>query len=339
MDQPIFSVILPTFNRASYLPEALDSIFAQGVAGVQVIVVDDGSTDDTEAVVAAYAHPVQDVHRENGGAGAARNTGLSQATGRFISFLDSDDLWMPGKMKAELAIFDDDPQAEAIISDSERWLEDELVCRSWFAEQGTAAPGDKPALLAPTPPRWTRRKTFATCCLTIKKTALERLGQPPFDTSLPTHQDWDFAIRMIHSCRVIVLPQLTAKIRRFDDGTRKDRPLPGTPYPPAVKQLMASRRYRIFEKAQNMKGWPDAVVPHIKRARSEAAREFADNLGGWWRRGLARMIVGELRRGAWGNAAVVMASGLAPTAIRPLFRRPYAADEQRPIAAPAERPS
>ena len=319
MDQPVFSVILPTFNRARVLSDALDSIFIQGVPDVQVIVVDDGSTDDTEAVVAAYGFGIKYVRQENGGTAAARNTGLNLATGRFISFLDSDDVWLPGKMKAELSIFDSNSSAEAVISDSERWLENELVCRSWFGEQGLVVPGHKPTQLASTPPLWTKRKIFATCCLTMKRSALERLGNPPFDTSFETHQCWDFAIRMIHSCNVIVLPDRTAMVRRFDDGSRVGRPLPGTPYPPAVKRVMAYRRYRIFEKAQSMKGWPNEVVPHIKAARSEAAREFADNLSGWRRPDLVRLVLKELRRGAFGSAAAVMASGLAPARLRSLF--------------------
>ena len=339
MAQPIFSVILPTFNRARFLPDALDSVFIQGVADVQVIVIDDGSTDDTEAAVARYGSNIQYVRQENGGAAAARNTGLSLATGRFISFLDSDDLWLPGKMKAELSVFDSLASAEAVISDSERWLENELVCRSWFADQGLFVPDHKPAPLTLMPPLWTRRKPFATCCLTITRAALERLGDPPFDTSLRTHQDWDFAIRMIHSCNVIVLPDSTAIIRRFDDGSRRGRPLPGTPYPPAVKRVMAGRRYRIFEKAQNMAGWPDEVVPHIERARSEAAREFADNLGGWRRRGLARMVFSELQRGAFRSAAAVTVSGLAPARIRSLFGSAGASKRQARIAATPERPS
>lgn len=319
MDQPIFSVIIPTFNRARFLPDALDSVFVQGVPDVQVIVVDDGSTDNTEAVVTAYGRGVQYVRQKNSGVAAARNTGVNLATGRFISFLDSDDVWLPGKMKAELSIFDGNPSAEAVISDSERWIENELVCPSWFEEQGLVVPGHKPAPLPPTPPLWATRKICATCCLTITRAALERLGHPAFDISFQTHQCWDFAIRMIHSCNVIVLPDRTAIIRRFDDGTRVGRPLPGTPYPPALKRVMAYRRYRLFEKAQSMKGWPAEVVPHIEAARSAAAREFADNSSGWRRLDLARLVVKELLRGAFGSAAVVMASGLSPARLRSMF--------------------
>ena len=337
MCQPLFSVIIPTFNRARFLPDALDSVFIQGLPDVQVIVVDDGSTDDTEAVAARYGKQIEYVRQNNRGAAGARNTGLARAAGRYISFLDSDDIWLPGKMKAELTVFQNLSSADAIISDSERWLENDLVCRSWFADQGLVIAD--PVFLEPFPPLWTRRKTFATCCLTIKREALERLAQPFFDTSLETHQDWDFAIRMFHTCKVIVIPDLTARVRRFDDGTRKGRPLPGTPYPPDVKRVMAYRRYRIFEKAQTIKGWPEGVLPHIERARSEAAREFADHLAGWRRRGLAHIVISELKRGGFSSAAAVMLSGLAPAKLRSIFSSSAAKAGTQIAATIARRPS
>ena len=95
----LVSVVIPTFNRARYLPDALDSVARQGVEGIETIVVDDGSTDETEAVVAAYGSAVRYVRQPHHGAAAARNTGVALATGRFISFLDSDDIWMPAKTR------------------------------------------------------------------------------------------------------------------------------------------------------------------------------------------------------------------------------------------------
>jgi hypothetical protein len=102
---------------------------------------------------------------------------------------------------------------------------------------------------------------------------------------------------------------------------------------------MAQRRYRIFEKAQSMEDWPDAVVPYIEKARSEAAREFADNLSGWRRRGLANIATRELKRGAFASAAAVLLSGFAPVKLRSIFG---GSEETRPgtqITATIERPS
>jgi len=88
-----------------------------------------------------------------------------------------------------------------------------------------------------------------------------------------------------------------------------------------------------------MKGWPLEVIPHIENARSEAARELADNISGWSRRDLLRIIGGELHRGAFGNAVVVMASGLMPAKIRSLFRGGGTDKSRAQIAATFERPS
>lgn len=101
--EPTVSIIVPTYNRAKYLPESLESIRAQTWTDWELIVVDDGSQDDTAAVIErltpAMGRPVRFVRRENGGPAAARNTGLDLATGKYVAFLDSDDCWLPHHLK------------------------------------------------------------------------------------------------------------------------------------------------------------------------------------------------------------------------------------------------
>jgi hypothetical protein len=92
---PFFSTIIPVHNRAPIIRETLDSVLAQASAEQEVIVVDDGSTDGTQAVLAEYADRIKVLHQANRGPGAARNLGASQASGRYLAFLDSDDLWFP----------------------------------------------------------------------------------------------------------------------------------------------------------------------------------------------------------------------------------------------------
>jgi len=92
------SVILPTYNRAVFLPDAFASVVAQSYLNLELIVVDDGSTDDSPAVLdrlaSAYGRPLKIVRQPNAGAYAARNTGLDHATGDMVAFFDSDDLWL-----------------------------------------------------------------------------------------------------------------------------------------------------------------------------------------------------------------------------------------------------
>jgi glycosyltransferase involved in cell wall biosynthesis len=91
----LISVVIPTYNRAQLLPRALGSVLAQTRSPDEVIVVDDGSTDDTARVVARYGRRVTYIYKDNGGASAARNRGVDSAAGEFVAFLDSDDLWRP----------------------------------------------------------------------------------------------------------------------------------------------------------------------------------------------------------------------------------------------------
>ncbi|MDB5536674.1 MAG: hypothetical protein JWQ65_1549 [Devosia sp.] len=108
---PQVSVILPTYNRLRTLPDAIGSVLAQSVRDLELIVVDDASSQNIEGLVRSIGDSrLRYIRRPiNGGAGAARNTGLSHARGRYIAFQDSDDLWLPGKLEFQLAAFADLP--------------------------------------------------------------------------------------------------------------------------------------------------------------------------------------------------------------------------------------
>jgi glycosyltransferase involved in cell wall biosynthesis len=104
-DPPVVSVVIPTYNRAHLLQRCLESVFGQTHTNLEVIVVDDGSTDATAEVLHGYGDQRVRVvsHRSSEGAAAARNRGLEHATGRFVAFLDSDDEWLPRKTERQLA--------------------------------------------------------------------------------------------------------------------------------------------------------------------------------------------------------------------------------------------
>jgi glycosyltransferase involved in cell wall biosynthesis len=101
---------ITTYNRASFLPGALESVFAQTFAGYEVLVVDDGSTDETPAVLAGYGDRIRVVRQENGGRSAARNTAVREARAPLVSFLDSDDRWLPEKLAREVPVLEERPR-------------------------------------------------------------------------------------------------------------------------------------------------------------------------------------------------------------------------------------
>ncbi len=96
------SVVIPTYNGAAEVRRAIDSALAQDGCEVEVIPVNDGSTDDTKTVLDSYGDRIKAVHQKNSGPAATRNAGIAAATGEWVAFLDHDDYWKPGKLKAQL---------------------------------------------------------------------------------------------------------------------------------------------------------------------------------------------------------------------------------------------
>ena len=140
MSRPLVSVIVPAYNRERYLGEALDSIFAQDYRPLEVIVADDGSTDGTARVARAYSE-VRLLSLPHRGVAAARNAAIAASTGSLLAFLDSDDLWVAGKLDAQVGLLEGNPQIGYCF------------CRMWnFLEPGCAVPllgqdrGDRPRL-------------------------------------------------------------------------------------------------------------------------------------------------------------------------------------------------
>jgi len=111
------SVVIPTYNRAALLPEAIESALAQSLGPAEVIVVDDGSRDDSEEVVARFGPAVRYIRQANAGVGAARNTGARAASGEWVAFLDSDDIWEREKLALQLAALSDAPDAGWSLTD------------------------------------------------------------------------------------------------------------------------------------------------------------------------------------------------------------------------------
>jgi glycosyltransferase involved in cell wall biosynthesis len=112
---PLVSVIVPAFNAELHIKTALDCIAGQGLPGLEVIVIDDGSTDRTAEIAAAHPIRARVVTRQNGGPGAARNMGLHLAQGSFLTFLDVDDKWPDGSLSRRLEVFQAQPATQMVM--------------------------------------------------------------------------------------------------------------------------------------------------------------------------------------------------------------------------------
>jgi glycosyltransferase involved in cell wall biosynthesis len=204
------SVIIPTYNRAGYVTEAIASALEQTHRPFEVIVVDDGSTDDTAAVLAGYGDPVRVIRQPNGGVGAARNTGVAHARGDCIAFLDSDDLWHPEKLARQVALLEADPELGLVHCGMETFddatgavLERNVDGGSgWVAAQMLRF--DKLVIIAPGSSLMVPRRIF------------EEMGG--FDVRLPPSEDWDLSFRIAVRYRVGFVPEPHVRYRQHPGG-------------------------------------------------------------------------------------------------------------------------
>jgi len=114
---PSVSVIIPTYNRASFLPGAIQSILNQSFKNIEIIIVDDGSTDDTKTAIEPFNERILYIPIEHGGQAHARNVGMKAAQGKYIAFLDSDDTYLPYKLETQVSFMEEHPEVGMVYSD------------------------------------------------------------------------------------------------------------------------------------------------------------------------------------------------------------------------------
>lgn len=122
----LVSVVIPAHNSRRYIVETLDSILAQRHRPLEILVVDDGSTDSTAQMVRGYTPEVRLIEQEQRGHPAARNTGIRAAAGEFLAFLDHDDLWSPDKLERQLASFEQNPALDLVFGHIQNFFTPEM---------------------------------------------------------------------------------------------------------------------------------------------------------------------------------------------------------------------
>ncbi|MEB3356311.1 MAG: glycosyltransferase [Synechococcales bacterium] len=205
----LVSVIIPTYNCDRYLSEAIDSVLSQTLADVEIIIVDDGSTDQTQQVLTPYleqySEQIRYLYQANQGVAAARNRGIQAARGEFIAFLDADDYFLsPSKLADQVACFDQSSDLG-------------LVQCGWRVvdEQGNPLADKHPwkSRSTLTLEDWIRWKTVLPSAMMIRRSWLERVGG--FDLRFPPSEDVDLALRLsLMGCRAVWLKQVAVGYRQ-----------------------------------------------------------------------------------------------------------------------------
>jgi len=219
---PSVSVVIPTFNCAQYLPNAIDSVLSQSVSPTEVIVIDDGSKDDTESVMRSY-RDVRYIRQENAGPAKARNTGVKAARGDFVAFLDADDFWLAKKLETQMAAFERFPNAGFCFSvpwnfsdAGDNKVPDQpyapRVLEMWLNKQdldGEAAFGSAYSLLL-------NNNCVATSSVVARTDAILSLGL--FDETMRGYEDYDMWLRLARTYPVIFIRNPVSRYRVQSGG-------------------------------------------------------------------------------------------------------------------------
>ena len=196
MGQPFVSVIVPVYNGERYLDSALKSIFRQHYRPIEVIVVDDGSTDRSAEIAQSYEE-VHYIYQSNKGPAIARNTGLDAAQGEFIAFLDADDLWLPHKLSVQVQYLIDHPQDGGTVCMIHSFVDKE----STFGLQIKKNPLE--------------REKVSLISLVARKTVFKKVGG--FDKSYPVADDFDWITRSKDAgISIVILPEVLMHKRVHD---------------------------------------------------------------------------------------------------------------------------
>lgn len=220
---PKISVIIPTYNRARYVTKAIDSALAQTYQDYEIIVVDDGSTDDTRQVLKPYMDRVRYIYQKNAGTSTARNTGIRSAQGEWLAFLDSDDEWMPEKLAVQMDCVSRHPQTASHVTNATIMLPDDKST-DLFTVRGCPDYGTDEGILE-RPFIDVMKIQFFTPTLLARREAVVKTGG--FDESMSIHEDTDLMLRLAlegpwgvsNKCLVKVMrrdepPQLNLSLQR-----------------------------------------------------------------------------------------------------------------------------
>lgn len=181
------SIIIPTYNRGWIIKEAIESVLAQNFIDFELIVIDDGSTDNTSEILDSYREDITVLRQNNKGVSAARNRGLSEASGRFIAFLDSDDLWLPQKLSRQVDFFNSNPDA-LICQTEEIWIRNNVRVNPKKRHKKPSGMIFEPSLAL---------CLVSPSAVMIRRSLFEKIGG--FDETLPACEDYDLWLRI--SCR------------------------------------------------------------------------------------------------------------------------------------------
>lgn len=241
----LVSVVIPAYNYARYLPAAIESVLAQTYQPIELIVVDDGSTDDTPNVVSPYADRIRYIRQANSGVCVTRNTGIRASQGKFVAFLDADDIWMPEKIQKQMEAQILHPDAGCIGCGVELVDGDLQASRQVWHDDLLGSPEQRLNDV------FLRREWVGGSCsgAFVSRSVLDQIGL--FDASLTAAEDWDMWLRIVQFHPVYNLREPLVRIRRHFTGS--------------FRNADKMERNQLAVYRNQLQRTPDVFRPSIKR--------------------------------------------------------------------------
>jgi glycosyltransferase involved in cell wall biosynthesis len=203
MTNPEVSVIIPTYNYSRYLGEAIQSVLDQTLQDFEIIVVDDGSTDNTREIVQSYGEKIKYFYQSQQGPAKARNRAILESHGKFIAFLDSDDVWLPTKLEKQVALFKSNPKIGMVVTDN--YLFDEKgVYKDYVNKKGYLLTGDVVYNIF-------INSGVVTPTVMVRREVFDKVGL--FEENLQIAEDDNMWIRIAVEYDVDIVDESLAKIR------------------------------------------------------------------------------------------------------------------------------
>ena len=276
---PLVSVIIPAYNCANFIEETLASVYAQTYTNWEIIVIDDGSTDETKKILEKHMSKIHYSWQQNQGVASARNTGIQLSKGELLAFLDNDDLWMPEKLERQVKVVNLLPQCGLVFTDGKGLYQCKIVKK-------TLAPLDLE--------RWTNFKWCdglkimygnlfdrlllgnivpSGSCAMVRKVCFEQLKG--FDPTIPIADDYDMWIR-ISQCYEIAIIAECLFIYRIREASQSG--------PPETRKIL----------------WRESTIPvakkYLRKGSKETVKKVKENFVRlWWANGWDYLENGQLQ--------------------------------------------
>ena len=232
---PLVSVVIPTFNYGRFVASAIQSALDQTFRDFEIVVVDDGSTDDTTEIVSRFGAAVRYIYQPNRGLSAARNRGIQAARGEWIGFLDADDLWLPTKLERQLSVLNGTAGGRVVVHSNYAILDEDGGIQLKWSQPGLNNPFPESLRSELSVRDFVFKNWVGVLTALVRRHEVESIGG--FDNELRGAEDWDLWLRLALAGHRFVYVEDSLAIYRWHRGSMQS----------AIDQMLASR-LRLLDK-------------------------------------------------------------------------------------------